>query len=134
MYIKNKVHNNKINNNNNNIVRYSAAGYIRIWRVASPHTINYGYVLSQNQVTRELTVHLATDNVITIPVPIYNRVLNTFDFVPCLCDGHEHEVKTYTPIYIILSTRGHVSFVMHRFGCTENLITNEITIQTRLCG
>ena len=68
------------NNNNNNIVQYSAAGYILIWRVASPHTTDYGYVLSQNAVTRELTVHLATNNVITVPGPFYNRVLNTFDF------------------------------------------------------
>ena len=88
------------NNNNNNIVQYSAAGYILIWRVASPHTTDYGYVLSQNAVTRELTVHLATNNVITVPGPFYNRVMNTFDFVPFLYAGHAQEVQLYTPIYI----------------------------------
>ena len=90
--------------------------------------------MSQNAVTREFTMHLATNNAKTVPGPFYNRMMNTFDFVPFLYDGHAQEVQTYTPIYILLSTRGHMSFVMHRFGCTENLITNKITIQTRLCG
>ena len=136
VYIKNKVNNNNRNNNNNNnnIVRYSAAGYILICMVAPPYTTNYGYVLSRNAATRQLTVHLATNNVIIVPEPFYNRPMNTFDFLPFIYDGQAHEVKEYTPIYILLSSKGHMSFVMHRFGCTQNLITNEITIQTRLCG
>ena len=68
--------------------------------VVSPHTGTYGYVLSQNEDTRELTVHLTTNDVVTIPGPIYSRGTITFDFVPFPCYGHVHEVKTYTPIYI----------------------------------
>ena len=80
VYIKNKVHNNNINNNNNNnnIVRYSAAGYIEIQMVEYPHTGTHGYGLSQNEDTWELTVHLTTNNVVTVPGPIYDRRTNEF--------------------------------------------------------
>ena len=55
-------------------------------------------------------------------------------FVPFPYLGNVFEIKKYTPIYILLFKRGHMSFVMHRFGCTKNTITNEITLKTRLCG
>ena len=103
VYIKNNVNNNNRNNNNNNnnnIVRYSAAGYILIRRVEPPYTTNYGYVFSQITATRELTVHLATNIVITVPGPFHNRSTNTFDFLPFIYAGHAQEVGTYTPIYI----------------------------------
>ena len=102
--------------------------------VAPLYTTNYGYVLSQNVATRELTVNLANNIVITVPKPFYNRAMNTFVLSPFIYDGHAQEVETYTPIYMLLSSRGHMSFVMYRFRCTENFITNEITIQIQLCG
>ena len=96
--------------------------------VAPPYITNYGYVLSRNAATRELTVHLSTNNVITVPEPIYSRPTNTFDFLPFIYNGHAQEVATYTPIYVLLSSRGHMSFVMHRFGCTQNLITDKLSV------
>ena len=119
VYIENKVYNNNNNNNNtnnnnsNNIVQYSAAGYILICRVTPPYTKNYGYVLLENATTWELTVHLATNIVITAPGPFYNRVMDIFVFSPFIYNGHAQEVEIYTPIYILLSSRGHMLFVIH---------------------
>ena len=64
--------------------------------------------MSQNEDTRELIVHLATNTVVTVPGPIYDRGMNVFDIFPFLCDGHEHEVKTYTHIYTPFHKRTYV--------------------------
>ena len=134
-YIENNINNNNNNNNNhnNNIVRYSAAGKVRIQDVATGVGI-IGYILSVDVGTNELTVHLEDDTEVIIPPPIYNINTLRWMFPTFNYDGTIHEVDTYEPIRILISKLGYMSYIMHRFVCTVNTVTGRITIIPNLCS
>ena len=136
MYVENNVNNNNDNNNNNNnnIVRHCAAGKVRIQVVATGGDAIIGYVLSENADTRQLTVHLDNDDVVVIPPPIYDPIHRSWNTAPFIYDGTLHEVDYYEPILILISKLGYISYIIHRFVCNVNTITNAITIKSDLCS
>ena len=113
----------KNNNNNNNIVRYCAAGKVWIQDIVT-HVGIVGYVLSENERTHELTVHLKDDEQVIIPPPTYNSNTHQWSFPTFNCYGTTHEVDTYLPMYtpfqIGLYVFYYASICMHcqHYYCT----------------
>ena len=132
LYIENNINNNN-NNNNNNIVRYCAAGKVRIQDIVTGVGI-VGYVLSVNERTHELTVHLEDDEEVIIPPPTYDSNTLRWIFPTFNYDGTTHEVDTYEPIRILISKLGYMSYIMHRFDCTVNTTTHRIRTKFNQCS
>ena len=132
LYIENNINNNN-NNNNNNIVRYCAAWKVRIQDIVT-HVGIVGYILSENELSHELTVHLEDDQQAIIPPPTYNSNTHQWSFPTFNCYGTTHEVDTYSPIHIFLSKYGYMSLIMHRVVCTVNTTTHRIKIKFNKCS
>ena len=118
----------------NNIVQYCAAEKVRIQAIAPPYRGIVGYVLSEDERTHELTVHLADDEQVIIPSPTYNSDSNQWSFSTFNCYDRPHEVDTYSPIHILLSKTGYMSFTTHQFVCTVTTTTHRIKIKFNECS
>ena len=130
-YIENNINNN--NNNNNNIVRYYAAGKVRIQDVATGVGI-IGYILSVNQDTHELTVHLEDNEEVIIPPPTHDINMLHWIFPTSIYDGTTHKVDTHKSICILISQLGYMLYIMHQFVCNVKTVTQRITIRPNLCS
>ena len=88
--------------------------------------------MSVNQDTHELTVHLEDDEEVIILPPTYDINMLHWIFPTFIYDGTTHKVDTYEPIRILISQLGYMSYIMHRFVCNVNTVTQRITIRPNL--
>ena len=114
--------------NNKNRVQYSSCGKIQIWEIATGDTIE-GYILLENERTKQLKVHLADDDVVNIPSLTYSMELNTWTFpTSMMVQDTPHNVSEYSPIHIFFSESGSMLFIMHKFVRT---VSRKIMIEIR---
>ena len=102
------------NNNNNNMIWYSCCGKVIIRNLDSDTEIG-GYILEETNTRWK--VQLDDNCTVYILIPIHNKNTNSWIFPHQIINNVSYSILEYSPICILISKAGYISYTMNRLVC-----------------